>query len=702
MSRNTRLLAALGILASCALGPTEGSADTTPDPFSFPLRAGVGPWETTSAQATIVGIDEPAVVRLAASDSPRPGFSIDCDKPLGSSPFAGFPFYVDAPVTIRNGQVVCVFHDARPCWGCSTYTEVEVGGVLARFESTTALDREPDAIVPTVKLLTAPGSIVNFDPVTITGIDTPVEVSIRSLLRFPPGGGPADSSFSIGCTGTYTYAPSLAQPGDTLCVRQTAALLPNTVTATLLSIGAGTAARGAAYIVPFSASTGSAIDAVPYGFVFPSVFGVRRAREANGCAWIDGLDAPARVSVVGGWTFDGLATPVSVAPGETSHVCAGHFSAPTFDATTTTTVDVGGVQATFTSRTTRRSALTSGALHDFNGDAREDLLWRNDSTGEVALWLLWGIPFDPANPFVAGRTLLAGHPEWSPVHIGDFDGDTVSDIIWRNSATGETAIWLMSDGQFREGAIVMGNAAWTATHVGDFDGDGTTDIVWTNASTGATAVWLMQGLAFHAGGMLLTHPDWRVQHVGDLDGDGKFDLIWRNELTGATAAWLMDGLVMRSGAVLAALADWNVRAVGDFDGDGATDLAWYNAALDQTAIWLMQGTAMKAGAILPSIFRPPSAPVAAADFDADGKSDLVIDVTSVGVTAVFKMDGVQVVTSPSLVYQFYPDRVFRKTMDFEGRGMAEVIARAASGIPPGYFVGYPSQPMLSDPSWRPF
>jgi len=94
--------------------------------------------------------------------------------------------------------------------------------------------------------------------------------------------------------------------------------------------------------------------------------------------------------------------------------------------------------------------------------------------------------------------------------------------------------------------------------------------------------------------------------------------------------------------------------------------------------------------------------VAAADFDADGKSDLVIDVTSVGVTAVFKMDGVQVVTSPSLVYQIYPDRVFRKTMDFEGRGMAEVIARAASGIPPGYFVGNQSQPMLSDPSWRPF
>jgi hypothetical protein len=478
-------------------------------------------------------------------------------------------------------------------------------------------------------------------------------------------------------------------------VRQTAALLPDTLTSTYLGIGAATAARGAAYIVPFTASTGSTIYAAPGLLSPPPMVGVRRVREVRGCPDFSELKAPARVSVNGGWTSESVVPFVGP-------LCVGHFSAPDFDTTTTTTVDVGGTPATFTSRTIRRSALTSGRLHDFNGDAREDLLWRNDTTGEVALWLLWGIPFDPANPFVVGRTLLAGRPEWSPVHVGDFDGDTVSDVIWRNSATGETAIWLMSDGQFREGAIVLGDAAWTATHVADFDGDGTTDIVWTNASTGATAVWLMQGLVFRAGGVLLVHPDWRVQHVADLDGDGKADILWRNALTGATAAWLVDGLAMRSGAVLVTLADWSVRAVGDFDGDSAMDLAWYNAALDQTAIWLMQGTAMKDGAILPQVFRPPSWPLAAADFDADGKSDLVVDVACCNATAVFKMDGVPIVWSPSQVYQLHTDRIFHKTMDFEGWGRAELITRSASGIPPGYFAGYSSQPMLTDPNWRPF
>jgi hypothetical protein len=34
-------------------------------------------------------------------------------------------------------------------------------------------------------------------------------------------------------------------------------------------------------------------------------------------------------------------------------------------------------------------------------------------------------------------------PNWSVTHIGDFDGGSRRPV-WRNSATGATAIWLMS------------------------------------------------------------------------------------------------------------------------------------------------------------------------------------------------------------------------------------------------------------------
>jgi hypothetical protein len=33
---------------------------------------------------------------------------------------------------------------------------------------------------------------------------------------------------------------------------------------------------------------------------------------------------------------------------------------------------------------------------------------------------------------------------WSIAGVGDFDGDGKPDILWRNGTTGENAIWLMN------------------------------------------------------------------------------------------------------------------------------------------------------------------------------------------------------------------------------------------------------------------
>ncbi|HEV8176161.1 MAG TPA: hypothetical protein VGP44_00590 [Gemmatimonadales bacterium] len=45
---------------------------------------------------------------------------------------------------------------------------------------------------------------------------------------------------------------------------------------------------------------------------------------------------------------------------------------------------------------------------------------------------------------------------WSIVGAGDFNGDAKADIVWHNSSTGETQIWLMDGYRVRGRATVLG------------------------------------------------------------------------------------------------------------------------------------------------------------------------------------------------------------------------------------------------------
>jgi hypothetical protein len=144
----------------------------------------------------------------------------------------------------------------------------------------------------------------------------------------------------------------------------------------------------------------------------------------------------------------------------------------------------------------------------------------------------------------------------------DFNGDGKGDIIWRNNNTGQVAVWLMDGATFLSSGIVGGvPLAWEISGVGDVDGDGKSDIVWRNTSTGATAVWLMDGVnlssAVFPGGVPLA---WQIVEVNDLNGDGKSDFVWRNTSTGATAVWLMDGAtIVSTGFPGGAGADWEIQ-----------------------------------------------------------------------------------------------------------------------------------------------
>src|SRR5438046_7922467 len=111
---------------------------------------------------------------------------------------------------------------------------------------------------------------------------------------------------------------------------------------------------------------------------------------------------------------------------------------------------------------------------------------------------------------------------WQVQGIGDFDGDGKDDILWRNTSTGENYIYLMNGLTIAsQGSInSVGDQAWQVKGIGDFDGDGKADILWRNTSTGENYIWLMNGLSTASQGSVnFVDPasGWQVKRSAGID-----------------------------------------------------------------------------------------------------------------------------------------------------------------------------------------
>jgi hypothetical protein len=254
------------------------------------------------------------------------------------------------------------------------------------------------------------------------------------------------------------------------------------------------------------------------------------------------------------------------------------------------------------------------AAHDFNGDGKSDILWR-DGGGNVALWLM-------NDSSVMSNTLIGNIPtSWSVVGQRDFDGDGKHDILWRDGG-GNVAVWLMN-GSTLSSAATIGNipANWSVVGTADFDGNGKGDILWRDRG-GNVAAWFMNGTALASVATLGNIPAyWNVVGTVDLDGNGKADILWRDG-GGNVAAWFMNGATVSSVVTLGNIpANWNVVGTGDFNGDGKGDLLWRDGG-GNVAIWFMNGVAVVSVVTLGNI--PANWSVAqTGDYNGDGRSDIL-------------------------------------------------------------------------------
>jgi FG-GAP-like repeat len=257
---------------------------------------------------------------------------------------------------------------------------------------------------------------------------------------------------------------------------------------------------------------------------------------------------------------------------------------------------------------------------DIDGDQKSDLLWRNLSDGTTYVWRMDGTKISSTQQIDPGLTVSS---DWEVAGLADTNNDTKSDILWRQKSTGVVAIWLLDAS--RANGLAAATVAQKITapiDLGykivafkDLTGDGKADVTWRNDSTGKVAFWEIDGADFArtANGDFTVStrelanpvpPSYFIAGVSDFDGDGKADLLWRNSQSGEVGVWLTD-LTSSSGfklqrefsyiddatgaeVRLAPGGQYTVEAVRDFNGDGKADIFWRDISAGATGVWTVK------------------------------------------------------------------------------------------------------------------
>lgn len=229
------------------------------------------------------------------------------------------------------------------------------------------------------------------------------------------------------------------------------------------------------------------------------------------------------------------------------------------------------------------------ASGDFNADSKTDLLWRNTSSSRVVAWLMDGTTRSST------ATVWSGDPAWVLIASADLNADGKPDTIWRHAGTGRVIVWLMNGTTAASTVTIWsGDPAWVPVTTGDLNADGKPDILWRHAGTGRVIVWLMNGTTMTSTVTLWSSdPAWQPVATADFNSDGQRDVLWRNVSTGRVIVWLMNGATtISTTAIWSGDATWIPLVTGDLNADGQTDIVWRQSSTGRVVVWLMNGTTM--------------------------------------------------------------------------------------------------------------
>ena len=186
------------------------------------------------------------------------------------------------------------------------------------------------------------------------------------------------------------------------------------------------------------------------------------------------------------------------------------------------------------------NALDNTVTVLLNSTPGGDLIWQNNATTQVTVNYFGG----PEGATYTGWNWLnsAGVSGWHVVAVADFDNNGTADLVWQNNSTGQVTVNFYGG---PGGATYQGwcwlntnsNVGWNVVGAADFNGDGVPDLIWQNEATRQVTVNYYggpQGCTYSGWNWLNAAggPRWTVVATADFNGDGVPDLIWGNDTTG--------------------------------------------------------------------------------------------------------------------------------------------------------------------------
>jgi uncharacterized protein YkwD len=282
-----------------------------------------------------------------------------------------------------------------------------------------------------------------------------------------------------------------------------------------------------------------------------------------------------------------------------------------------------------------------------SGTLQSDLVWRNQASGVNLAWQLDGTKFAfHSSAPQAGSDIIplltVADPTWEIKGNGDFNGDKLSDIVWRNRLTGDNLVWYLNGSQFAKNPTApqigqdfdflpgLVDRNWDIQAIGDFNQDGSSDLVWRNQITGENTVWYLRNHQFLTNSanpqlgqdfnyfLRINDPNWQIKGSADFNNDGFSDLVWRHQATGQNLVWFLKNTQFASNPAtpkagqdyefLLTIADpnWQIATIGHFNRDNRPDIVWQNLTTGQRLVWLLNGTQFATN---------PAAPKAGQDYE---------------------------------------------------------------------------------------